>query len=75
MKRRLTGLRLTNHDTSCACYCGSPVWKSFSWRNRAAATAWFLEARPWLHPGRENLLEVDEEANRSALTFLDFEAI
>jgi hypothetical protein len=42
--------------------------KSFG-HDRAAAAAWFKEARPWLHPNPENLLEVDEEAKSLGLLY------
>jgi hypothetical protein len=35
---------------------------SFSPEDKPAAEAWFKAARPWLHPGPGNRLEVDEEA-------------
>ena len=44
----------------------SAALKSFNWRDRAVATAWFEEAGPWLHPGPGNLLELDEEAKSLA---------
>jgi hypothetical protein len=47
----------------------SAALKSFEWRNREAATTWFQAARPWLHPGPGNLLEVDEEAKRLGILF------
>lgn len=47
----------------------SAALKSFNWRDRTAATAWFQEARPWLHPGPGNLLEVDEDAKSLGTRF------
>jgi hypothetical protein len=47
----------------------STALNSFNWRDRAAATAWFEEARPWLHPGPGNRLEVDEDAKSLGTLF------
>ena len=47
----------------------SGALKSFNWRDRTAATAWFQEARPWLHPSPGNLLEVDEDAKSLGIPF------
>lgn len=47
----------------------SSALKSFNWRDRAAASAWFQEARPWLHPSPGNLLEVDQEAKSLGILF------
>jgi hypothetical protein len=47
----------------------SAALKSFNWHDRAAATAWFREAGPWLHPGPGNLLEVDEDAKSLGIPF------
>ena len=47
----------------------SATLKSFNWRDRTAASAWFQDARPWLHPGPGNLLEVDEDAKSFGTVF------
>ena len=47
----------------------SATLRSFNWRDRTAASAWFQEARPWLHPGPGNLLEVDEDAKSFGTVF------
>ncbi|PYI85265.1 MAG: hypothetical protein DME26_11400 [Verrucomicrobia bacterium] len=43
--------------------------REFDSRDRAAATAWFQQARPWLHPGPGNRLEVDQEAKSLGVQF------
>jgi hypothetical protein len=41
----------------------------FNWHDRAAAKAWVLENSQWLHPGKDNFLEIDEEARSLGTPF------
>ena len=41
----------------------------FNWHDRAAAKAWVLENSQWLHPGKDNFLEIDEEARSLGVAF------
>jgi hypothetical protein len=42
---------------------------AFNWHEDAVAQAWFVMARPWLHPNSENLLEIDTEAKSFGVPF------